>query len=286
MSQQDFKFTIWDVGHGLCIWIQTPNGHNHWIDCGANENFSPAEHVSSKHGVTAIDYLIISHPDADHLRDLPNLLKHIGTPRILARNRSMPSDEKYRSGELGYQQAFQQIDTSHVHDVAELTAPWNPVHNGGVDLISRSNTYVQGMSSNDSSVVALYQYAGWLFVCPGDIEDGGWKTLWQAKKAEFEPLIAKSKWRVLVASHHGRASGYSQAMMDSIKPQTVIVSDVAGQSETDRRFRENPVGLNLLVRPETEKRLVKYFSTKMGGRLQFEISSGGGYSLHQYEYWG
>jgi hypothetical protein len=75
-------------------------------------------------------------------------------------------------------------------------------------------------------------------------------------------------------------------MMDSIKPQTVIVSDVAGQSETDRRFRENPVGLNLLVRPETEKRLVKYFSTKMGGRLQFEISSGGGYSLHQYEYWG
>lgn len=25
-------FTLWDVGHGLCIWIKTPNGHNHMID--------------------------------------------------------------------------------------------------------------------------------------------------------------------------------------------------------------------------------------------------------------
>lgn len=287
MSQQDFKFTIWDVGHGLCIWIQTPNGHNHWIDCGANENFSPAEHVSSKHGVTAIDYLIISHPDADHLRDLPNKLKHIGTPRVLHRNRSLPSDEKYGGGQLGYQQAFQQIDMSHVHDVVEATAPWNPVHNGGVELKFGYNAYVQGMSSNDSSVVALYQYAGWLFVCPGDIEDGGWKTLWQAKQTEFAPLIAKSKWRVLIAPHHGRTSGYSQAMMDSINPSFTIVSDVAGQSETDRRFRENPRGLNLVVRPESNERNVKFLSTKAGGRIQFEITSAGGYSLHQYDYyWG
>ena len=72
MDQQPLKFVIWDVGHGLCIWIQTPKGHHHWIDCGAEteNDFSPAEHVNSKHGVKTIDYLIITHPDADHLREL------------------------------------------------------------------------------------------------------------------------------------------------------------------------------------------------------------------------
>lgn len=100
MDQQPLKFIIWDVGHGLCIWIQTPKGHHHWIDCGAatENDFSPAEHVNSKHGVKAIDYLIISHPDADHLRDLPNLVNKIGSPRTLHRNTTLPPDEKYKSG--------------------------------------------------------------------------------------------------------------------------------------------------------------------------------------------
>ena len=285
MSQQDFTFTLWDVGHGLCTWLETPNGQNHWIDCGANEDFSPAEHVSSKHGVTAIDYLIISHPDADHLRDLPSMVEHIGQPKVLCRNRSLPDDEKYGSTELEYQRVFRELDTSYSAQVDETTAPWNPVYNGGVDVKARHNIYVQGMSSNDSSEVALYQYAGWLFVCPGDIEDTGWRTLWQAKQTEFQPLITKSKWRVLIAPHHGRPSGYSQAMMDNVNPHVAIVSDIVGQTETDRRFRENPRGLSLVVRPKGEEEVVKWLSTKRGGRVQFEISSNGNYTLHQYEYW-
>jgi len=140
------------------------------------------------------------------------------------------------------------------------------------------------VSSNDSSVVALYRYAGWLFVFPGDIEDGGWKTLWQAKRTELVHLISGSNWRVLIAPHHGRTSGYSQAMMDSIHPNFTIVSDVAGQSETDGRFRENPRGLGIVVRPDSEERDVKYLSTKAGGRIRFEITSTGSYTLHQYEY--
>ena len=84
--------------------------------------------------------------------------------------------------------------------------------------------------------------------------------------------------------HHGRPSGYSQVMMDAINPQLVIISDVAGQSETDRRCRESPTGLQLEVAPDTEKRLCKFLSTKRGGRLRFDISTRGSYKLHQYEY--
>jgi len=284
MSQQEFKFTLWDVGHGLCIWIQTPNGHNHWIDCGATQDFSPAQHVNKKHGVTSLDYLIVSHPDTDHIKDLTNLVAVIGKPRTLRRNKSLPPEEKYKSGELGCQQTFKELDTTYTSPVGWPLDPENPAYNGGVEIKGSCNDYSDTIRGNDTSVVMLYHYAGWLFVCPGDIEDKGWQALWAQKKAEFEPLIAKSKWRVLVAPHHGRKTGYSQAMMDNTMPHFTIVSDVVGESETDDHFRKNPLGLKLVVRPNDKEELIKYLSTKQGGRVQFSISNTGSYTLHQYEY--
>ena len=31
MTDNKLVFTLWDVGHGVSIWIRTPNGSNHWI---------------------------------------------------------------------------------------------------------------------------------------------------------------------------------------------------------------------------------------------------------------
>lgn len=285
MNQQDLSFTLWDVEHGLCIWIQTPNGQDHWIDCKKTDSFSPSEHVKKNHGVTKLDYLIVSHPDTDHINDLPNLVKALGKPKALYRNKSLPDEEKFKSGSLECQMMYKELDTTYTSSVKPENDPHNPAINGGVDIMVGCNAYSTEISGNNTSVVALYHYAGWLFICPGDIEDGGWKKLWQARKTNFETLIAKSKWRILVAPHHGRTSGYSQDLMDNLKPHLVIVSDVAGQSETDRRFRENPPGLNIKIAPESENHLRKYLSTKSGGRIRFEIGNSGSYKIHQYEYW-
>jgi competence protein ComEC len=209
MNQLQLKLIIWDVGHGLCIWIQTPNGHHHWIDCGAHtENeFSPAEHVNANLGVTAIDYLIISHPDADHLRDLPNLVNKIGKPRTLHRNRTLPPDEKYKSGELEYQQHFKHLDSTYTGDILWDTSPLNPAYNGSVVIKVFSNPFSETLKGNNTSLVAIYVYGDWLFIFPGDIEDVGWTAIWETNKESIEPLITKSKYRVLVAPHHGRESG-------------------------------------------------------------------------------
>jgi beta-lactamase superfamily II metal-dependent hydrolase len=285
MSQSDFSFTLWDVGHGLCVWIQTPNGQNHWIDCKKTDDFSPSEHVKNKFGVTKLDYLIISHPDLDHISDLCNLVKAFGQPHVLHRNKTLPDTEKFKSGMLECQTIFKNLDTSYTQTVIWEKNPRNPEVNGGIEIIVGYNDYSQEITGNNTSLVALYHYAGWLFACPGDIEDTGWKKLWSVRGKDFEPLINKSKWRVLVAPHHGRSSGFSQAMMDNIRPDLVIISDVHGQSETDRRFRENPQGLKIIVAPESETKLCKYISTKGAGRVRFDITNTGIYKAHQYEYW-
>ena len=44
MADRELVFTLWDVGHGISIWINTPNGTNHWIDLGRTPEFSPSKH--------------------------------------------------------------------------------------------------------------------------------------------------------------------------------------------------------------------------------------------------
>lgn len=271
-------FTLWDVGHGLSTWIRTPNGKDHWIDCRSTDEFSPTAHVRKKYGLGRPDILVISHPDTDHISDLPSLVSGLGEPRTLLLNKTLPETEKFQSGQLECQKAFKALDLKYTEKVKPEESALNSAYNGGVEAIATYNNYVAGGSVNDTSVVVMYLYAGWLFVCPGDIEDAGWKTLWAENSARFLALINKAKWRVLVAPHHGRPSGFSQGMMDSIKPHVVLISDEHGQSETDNRFRTLPLGLKL------NGEVSRFFSMKSGGRIQFWISPEGTYTFNQYQY--
>ena len=42
MLNRELMFTLWDVGHGVSIWINTPNNSNHWIGlCQTAFNIDP-----------------------------------------------------------------------------------------------------------------------------------------------------------------------------------------------------------------------------------------------------
>jgi competence protein ComEC len=265
------SFTLWDVEHGLAIWIKTPAGHNHWIDAGKNSgtDFSPAEHVA-RFGETSLDYLIISHPDADHIDDLPDVIRYLGEPRVLTRNKTLPDYEKFGEGKREYEQVFRDLDSRYTCAVQKEESPTNPAFNGGIRVETGSLTYKEADENlNDTSIVCMYSYAGWLFVCPGDIMPTGWPHLWQKHHQDFIPLLRRSTVRVLVAPHHGRESGYSQAMMDTIEPHLVLISDEYGQADTHPNYRTKPLGLG--IGNETHK----YYSTKTSGRVRIDVDSTG-----------
>ena len=63
---------VWDVENGTAIYAETPNGKNVVIDCGASDDFSPAEYLKDSLAVS-IDFLVISHPHRDHIKDLKGI---------------------------------------------------------------------------------------------------------------------------------------------------------------------------------------------------------------------
>ena len=287
MSTGILTVTVWDVGHGVSIWISTPNGHQHWIDLGKTSDFSPSLHVYKSYGVREIDYLIISHPDQDHIEDLPHFISAFGDPRILLRNKALPDQEMFGEGRRQYQVDFKRLHNAFTESVGYDTSPTNPTYNGRIEYATAFldfGTPVDGatilggplIEGNNTSIVAMLLYEGVLVVCPGDIEPLGWRELWRRRGEMFENLIGRSEVRFLVAPHHGRRSGYCKDMMDAIRPHASLISDVWGDSETHPAFRTDPIGIR-----EASGDINKYYTTKRGGRIRIQAYSGG-FSVDQW----
>ena len=83
------KIIFYDVEHGSCCHIITPNNQHILIDVGSKTNKSIIEHIKRKYFMYSygtIDELIITHPHEDHIYDLPNMFDML-KPRVLHRDR-------------------------------------------------------------------------------------------------------------------------------------------------------------------------------------------------------
>ena len=287
MANRQLIFTLWDVGHGVSIWINTPNGANHWIDLGRTPEFSPSEHVAHAYGISDIDHLIISHPDKDHLEDMPAFKAVFGDPRVMRRNKSLPAADMFGQRTSQYQIDFADLHNRFTAPIPHIADPTNPAYNGGVRYAVHSLNHGTRVNSstlpgsyvikgNNTSIVVMLLYEGVLFVCPGDIEPLGWRELWRHHQNSYRELIDSASLRLLVTPHHGRKSGYCREMMDSIQPHATFVSDVWGASETHPAFRTDPLGVQF------QSGEVKYYTTKRVGRVQVTVSSTE-FTINQYD---
>ena len=121
----------------------------------------------------------------------------------------------------------------------------------------------------------FYKFANTLVIFPGDIEPNGWSKLWPKIKTKIENLVNNSTYRILIAPHHGRESGFCQEMFEALRPSFCIVSDEHGMAPTDRRFRESPEGITF-----NNGTSIKYYSTKTDGRAKIVIGPQGLKSLN------
>lgn len=261
------KITItwWDVAHGLSIWIKTPSMQSHWIDAGHNgdTDFCPAEYVKEKYDETQMDYLIISHPDSDHISALHRYINALGNPKVLLRNKTLNDDETH--GELECIKAYSHLNETYTSSVSYEDSPINPQNNGGINIYTCYNNRNEVSNINDASVVAFYEIWGRVIVFPGDISEPGWELLWENNSAQIQERL-KNNQVILTAPHHGRSSGYSGKMFEDLSPDLVIISDKYGKEPTDQRFRNNPNGLKI------GDEIVKYYSTKTSDRIKVEIT--------------
>jgi len=209
-----------DVGQGTSSLIIFPGGKNMLIDGGGafSKRFNVGESVIARYlwqkGITHLDSILITHPDADHYNGIPFLLKRFH-PDVLWVNGESGHDEKYSN----------MIELAHDLGIKIKTPTNNEIlmQSSGVTVSNISNPFLNtessseiSISSNDKSLIVQLKGDGFSCLFPGDI----------SSRVEHALIMNKTKLKstILLSPHHGSKTSNTEEFLDSVNPEQIVVS--------------------------------------------------------------
>jgi competence protein ComEC len=206
--------TVMPVGQGDATLFAFPSGEKLLIDAGGtmSSNFDPGARIVvpmlKKLCVKALDILVISHPDPDHIGGVFEVLDEIKVKEIW---HSGFSQDHPLTNRLISVAKEKQITIKTIADIFGS-------HRFGESevqiLAPDPSGYYPELSANDNSVVVKIIHGGHSLLWPGDIELFGEKLLLSSNL----DLSAD----ILKAPHHGSKTSSSDAFINAVMPKAVI----------------------------------------------------------------
>lgn len=197
-----------DVGQGDSEFIQLPDGKCMLIDAGVSESAGKIASKISELGYEKIDYLIATHPHADHIGGMKRIVENFEIGEIY-----MP---KASTNTKTFENLLQAISDK---GLSINTAKAGKVLYESDDLKIEflapiSDSY---KDLNNYSAVIRLQYGNNVFLFTGDAEE----------LAEGEILSAYSKSAlkadVLKVGHHGSSTASSADFINTVSPKYAVI---------------------------------------------------------------
>lgn len=194
-----------DVGQGDSIYIKTPNGEDILID-GGNKDGSDVVSYLKKQKVNDIELMIATHPDADHIGGLDEVLKAFKVKSVYAPKVSHTTEaykdflNAVKAEKVKIQSAKSGVDLKIKGLTAKFVAP---VKEYGKDL-------------NNWSAVLYITYGKNTFLFTGDAEEQSEKDMLNSKQS--------LKADVLKVGHHGAKETTTDAFLNAVQPKYAVIS--------------------------------------------------------------
>ncbi|MFZ5919167.1 MAG: DNA internalization-related competence protein ComEC/Rec2 [Chloroflexota bacterium] len=213
-SQPDGKLHLifLDVGQGDAIFIQTPRGQQALIDGGPEPSVLLARlGEQMPFWDRSLDLVVLTHPDADHLTGLVEVLARYHVDEVIESGYASGSPTYLRWRELLDEKAIPILE-GHTGDQITLdgSVAMTVLH-PGVELVSGTDA-----DANNNSVVIRLVMGNFSALLPGDIE----AVVEQELVRSGQPLAST----VLKAPHHGSDTSSSAAFLEAVRPQLVVIS--------------------------------------------------------------
>ena len=236
MAASDLEIVMWDVQHGVSLFVSTPNDRTIILDAGASESFSPVDWLKGRYQLQRLDGLIISHAHADHVREAGRIHSEL-KPRVLLRNKAVPTNVLYPNGPPTTDplKSFDTLDRAYSVPADPMDRLDSPGNWGGVQIRTFHNSGPQHQFTNvnDYSLVTILDLGALKFLFPGDLESAGWQALMARDDFRTACVSTVAQVRVLVAAHHGHSAGVYKPFLDLYQPALTIISAVHGDQHTD-----------------------------------------------------
>jgi len=197
-----------DVGQGDCTLIQSGE-LNVLVDGGDKGNDKKIIAYLRNQNVKRLDYLIATHPDADHIGSLPEIIAAYPPANII-----MPRlDEKNTPTTQIYTRLLEAIRLSGAKVIAAEPGISCAIGEARMEVLAPDKQY---SDTNNMSVVLRVTLDKIAYLLMGDAES----------KSEAALLASGASLRanVLKAGHHGSKSSTGQAFLAAVGPAAAVIS--------------------------------------------------------------
>ena len=201
-----------DVGQGDATLIKC-GSHAMLIDGGNNNKGTTVQLYLKKQGVESLDYVIGTHPDADHIGGLDVIVYKYNCDTVI-----MPDYEKDTKT---YQELVDVIHDKNMKITYPVVGEQYALGEAKFTIIApNSNSY--GGNANDYSVAILLEYGKNRFLFTGDAEE--------ASEAEMLTNGIDISTDVYKVAHHGSRSASTQEFLNAVHPKYAVISCGEGNS--------------------------------------------------------
>lgn len=222
-SQEPLEVHYIDVGQGSATLIKSGD-HAMLIDAGDSDQGTKIQLYLTKQGVENLDYLVLTHPDADHIGGAPVIITKFGIGQLFLSNYEKDNKTTQKVRDVMQYKGLTASDCQ-VGDTYTLG-------NASFTILAPVKEYAD---SNNASIALMVQNGNNRFLFTGDCE--------AEAEADLIASGADLSADVYLAGHHGSDTASSQAFMDAVSPTYAVISCGEGNSyghphaEVLNRFR-------------------------------------------------
>ena len=216
-----------DVGQADCTLIKC-DGYTMLIDAGEDDQGTKIQNYLKKQGVEKLDYLVLTHPDSDHIGSADVILTKFETGMVFI------SD--FEKETRIYIDLLQLMKDSQIEYLTPEVGDIYPLGSASFQILAPNDEYED---PNNTSIALLLTHGENSFLFTGDAE----------KSAETDMLYNGLNLvaDVFHAGHHGSKTSNTEDFMDVVNPQYVVISCGVDNSyglpdaEVLNRFRKNGI---------------------------------------------
>lgn len=227
IQEQDLQVHFLDVGQGDATLI-TNDGHSMLIDAGDNTMGTKVQLYLQKQNIKKLDYLVGTHPDADHIGGLDVVITKFDCDTIFMPEATKETQTYYDVIDAMQQKRYQYVEP----DVGDHFM----LGDASITVIAPNSIYED---VNNASIGILIEHGENSFLFTGDAEE----------EAEYDMLNAGMNLQadVYKVGHHGSSSSTSREILEAITPEYAVISCGANNdyghphAETLNKLRERGI---------------------------------------------
>lgn len=217
-----------DVGQGDCICLRTKEGGTYLFDCGSSSRSQVGKYVLKPflkyHGISRIDGIFVSHPDADHCNGLEELLANreqwgftIG--KLYLSPTSEDTEEQKKNGDLAFENLIHAAAVGKKQISPIYIYRGNGLKSGGITVTCLHPAADSAMGGNAASQCFYVDFGENTLLLTGDVEKEGEKSLLKELQERGIRDIT-----ILKAAHHGSKNSTTEEFLKWVAPDLTVIS--------------------------------------------------------------